>query len=245
MSGAEDEEIDSAVYSNFFEIEHGTDPSIFNIDTAFGATNNDFLYIIKFSEDPDTREYSFVLTLCYLESDDDDDEEEQDAHNDIFTWKDLSLDYRPLFLNLIQLFISLPELFAFRYRDCVMSSDALVWSVEESHRFLAILEQARQLNLSDSIILTISLLNQEYISVLRSFENLTITQFEIKQFFQKCQLVYDASQVYEKFGVGELVNLSRHHCFSANFILHLYRVVTQFNANDQSLNSKFLNILTD
>jgi hypothetical protein len=181
-----------------------------------------------------------------LESDDDDDdEEEQDAHNDIFTWKDLSLDYRPLFLNLIQLFISLPELFAFRYRDCVMSSDALVWSVEESHRFLAILEQARQLNLSDSIILTISLLNQEYISVLRSFENLTITQFEIKQFFQKCQLVYDASQVYEKFGVGELVNLSRHHCFSANFILHLYRVVTQFNANDQSLNSKFLNILTD
>jgi hypothetical protein len=243
MSGAEDEEIDSAVYSNFFEIEHGTDPSIFNIDTAFGATNNDFLYIIKFSEDPDTREYSFVLTLCYLESDD--DEEEQDAHNDIFTWKDLSLDYRPLFLNLIQLFISLPELFAFRYRDCVMSSDALVWSVEESHRFLAILEQARQLNLSDSIILTISLLNQEYISVLRSFENLTITQFEIKQFFQKCQLVYDASQVYEKFGVGELVNLSRHHCFSANFILHLYRVVTQFNANDQSLNSKFLNILTD
>jgi hypothetical protein len=245
MSGAEDEEIDSADDSNFFEIEHGTDPSIFNIDTAFGATNNDFLYIIKFSEDPDTREYSFVLTLCYLESDDDDDEEEQDAHNDIFTWKDLSLDYRPLFLNLIQLFISLPELFAFRYRDCVMSSDALVWSVEESHRFLAILEQARQLNLSDSIILTISLLNQEYISVLRSFENLTITQFEIKQFFQKCQLVYDASQVYEKFGVGELVNLSRHHCFSANFILHLYRVVTQFNANDQSLNSKFLNILTD
>jgi hypothetical protein len=245
MSGAEDEEIDSAVYSNFFEIEHGTDPSIFNIDTAFGATNNDFLYIIKFSEDPDTREYSFVLTLCYLESDDDDDEEEQDAHNDIFTWKDLSLDYRPLFLNLIQLFISLPELFAFRYRDCVMSSDALVWSVEESHRFLVILEQARQLNLSDSIILTISLLNQEYISVLRSFENLTITQFEIKQFFQKCQLVYDASQVYEKFGVGELVNLSRHHCFSANFILHLSRVVTQFNANDQSLNSKFLNILTD
>jgi hypothetical protein len=244
MSGAEDEEIDSADDSNFFEIEHGTDPSIFNIDTAFGATNNDFLYIIKFSEDPDTREYSFVLTLCYLESDDD-DEEEQDAHNDIFTWKDLSLDYRPLFLNLIQLFISLPELFAFRYRDCVMSSDALVWSVEESHRFLAILEQARQLNLSDSIILTISLLNQEYISVLRSFENLTITQFEIKQFFQKCQLVYDASQVYEKFGVGELVNLSRHHCFSANFILHLYRVVTQFNANDQSLNSKFLNILTD
>lgn len=244
MSGAEDEEIDSADDSNFFEIEHGTDPSIFNIDTAFGATNNDFLYIIKFSEDPDTREYSFVLTLCYLESDDD-EEEEQDAHNDIFTWKDLSLDYRPLFLNLIQLFISLPELFAFRYRDCVMSSDALVWSVEESHRFLAILEQARQLNLSDSIILTISLLNQEYISVLRSFENLTITQFEIKQFFQKCQLVYDASQVYEKFGVGELVNLSRHHCFSANFILHLYRVVTQFNANDQSLNSKFLNILTD
>lgn len=244
MSGAEDEEIDSADDSNFFEIEHGTDPSIFNIDTAFGATNNDFLYIIKFSEDPDTREYSFVLTLCYLESDDD-DEEEQDAHNDIFTWKDLSLDYRPLFLNLIQLFISLPELFAFRYRDCVMSSDALVWSVEESHRFLAILEQARQLNLSDSIILTISLLNQEYISVLRSFENLTITQFEIKQFFQKCQLVYDASQVYEKFGVGELVNLSRHHCFSDNFILHLYRVVTQFNVNDQSLNSKFLNILTD
>ena len=51
--------------------------------------------------------------------------------------------------------------------------------------------------------------------------------------------------LYEKFGVGELVNLSRHHCFSDNFILHLYRVVTQFNANDQSLNSKFLNILTD
>lgn len=240
MSGAEDEEIDSADDSNFFEIEERTDPSIFNIDTAFGATNNEFLYIIKFSEDSDIRQYSFVLTLCYLENDD-----EQDAHNDIFTWEDLSLDCRPLFLDLIQLFISLPELFAYRYRDCVMSSDALVWSVEESHRFLTILEQARQLNFSDSIILTISLLNQEYISVLRSFENLTITQFEIKQFFQKCQLVYDASQVYEKFGVGELVNLSRHHCFSDNFILHLYRVVTQFNANDQSLNSKFLNILTD
>ena len=243
MSEVEEGEIDSADDSNFFEIEDTADPSIFNIDSAFGATNNEFLYIIKFSEDPDTREYSFMLGLSYLESDDEDDEE--DANNDIFTWENLCLNYRPLFLDLIQLLISLPELFASRYRDCVMSSDALVWSVEESHRFLTILEQARQLNLSDSIIQTISLLNHEYIFVLRSFENLTITQFEINNFFCKCQFVYDACQVYEKFGVGELVNLSRHHCFSDNFILNLYRVVAEFNASDQSLNSKFLNILTE
>jgi hypothetical protein len=226
---------DDSEESNFVEIAEDDDPTVFNIEAAFGIKNEEFIYLLQFSKDPVTFEFNYLFTIC--ESDDEDEE--------IFTWENISLTLRPVFLDLIQLFLSLPDLLATRYQTYTLTDNVLVWSVEESHCFLTILEKARQHNFSETITRTISLLHQEYVSLLRSFENLTLSFFKIKSFLEKCQVVYEGCQVYEKFAVAELFNLNRHHCFSQNFIANLFQAVTHFSLNEQYLNKVFSLIMAD
>ena len=238
----EEEEEEEDVEANFVELRsEEDDPSQFNIYALFGVKITGFTYFIEFSKDLETHVYFFSVKVC--QSDFENEEEEEDPESEdseLFTWTNLSLNLLPLFVMLIQLFSSLPEIFATRYLTLVNTQNVLIWSVEDSHCFLTILDRFREFNCSDSIFDTLFLLNQEYLSVLRSFDNFTISRFEIFSFLAKCDAVYKVCVLYNKFGVVELTNLHRYHSFSVNFITNL---LTNANFEDNNLTQMFENYL--
>jgi hypothetical protein len=236
----EEEEVED-VEENFVELlPEEDDPSQFNIYALFGVKITGFTYFIEFSKDLESHVFFFSVKVCQSDTENDDEDYQESEDSELFTWTNLSLNLFPLFVTLLQLFSSLPEIFATRYLALINTQNALIWSVEDSHCFLTIIDRFREFNCSDSILNTLFLINQEYLSVLRSFDNFTITRFEILSFLAKCDAVYKVCVLYDKFGVAELTNLHRYHSFSVNFITNL---LINANFEDNNLTQIFENYL--
>ncbi len=147
----EEEEVED-VEENFVELlPEEDDPSQFNIYALFGVKITGFTYFIEFSKDLESHVFFFSVKVC--QSDIENDEEYQESEDsELFTWTNLSLNLFPLFVMLLQLFSSLPEIFATRYSTLINTQNVLIWSVEDSHCFLTnigiyITIQLKKLNL--------------------------------------------------------------------------------------------------
>jgi hypothetical protein len=219
--------------SLFVELDDDDDISTIPIETIFGIKTRNCIYFVQFQKNTDNREYFLTLKICDADDDGDDDE--------LLTWQSLFLSATPLLDKLIQILIDLPAKFARMFENLNDDEDEIDLTAIDVTCFLELLQEGVDNNYSQSIINTLIQLNREYLTVIRSFENLSVTQNELFDFFNRIQPVFEACHIFLTFAHFQLIHLERFQIFTNDLVQKLTQCIFDFRRMECNLRGMFVN----